>query len=292
MDITIAKEGWRFVLTCLERYQGEGCFLVWFVCALVYLWISVRREKASEENGQRTMALWVIPYVLVLALTVFNVLIMRFVVAKLGMEDEYYRFIWLLPVTVVIAMAAARAVVRCHSWLVRISVIMILAATMVFSGKTILGREFKLAENLHKIPNEVMEICRILHEDSDQEEPTVIAAFDLVVLLNQYDPSLRLEIAYGDVSTLRDVENAPQVQWDRWLTARLTVMNVVMDKDISIPNYDFIAAMDYTDAYYLVAAKDPMMEAYYAQSRCVPIGTTEGYIVYRYYNSVLPMPGQ
>lgn len=293
MDITITQEGWRFVLTCLERYQGEGWFFIWFLVALAYLWCSDRRSGSdNNEMWQRSMIRWSLPYVVVLALTVFNVVLMRFVVSKLNMEDEYYRFIWLLPVTVVTGFAASRFVVRREFWLTRMIVILLLAVIMMFTGKTILGREFSLAENIYKVPSEVIEISRIIHEDSEVENPKVIAEFDMVVLLNQYDPSICLEIAYGDVSTLRDVERAPHMYWDRWLTSRLTVMNVVMDRDLSISKWDFMAAMDYTDAYYLVASKDPMLEAFYITARCVPIETTEHYIVYRYYNTALTMPGE
>jgi len=293
MDITIEQEGWRFVLTCLERYQGEGWFFLWFLAGLIYLWWSDRKAGTEEkEISQRSMIRWSIPYVIVLALTVFNVVLMRFVVSKLGMEDEYYRFIWLLPVTVVTGFAAARVVVRRRSWWMQMALIAALSAVMLFTGKTILGRGFSLAENLYKVPSEVIEISEIIHEDSDEENLKVIAEFDLVVLLNQYDPSICLEIGYGDVSTLRDVEKAPEVAWDRWLTSRLMVMNVVMDRDISIETWDFMAAMDYTDAYYLVAFRDPVMEAYYAEARCIPLGKTENYIVYRYYNTALKMPGE
>ena len=293
MDITIAQEGWRFVLTCFERFQGEGWFFLWFVAALGYLWWSDRRAGADDkEISQRSMIRWCLPYVVVLALTVFNVVFVRIVVSKLSMEDEYYRFLWLLPVTVVTGFAAARAVVRSRHWWMRMALIMVLSVTMLFTGKTILGRGFFLAENLYKVPDEVMEISRIIQEDAEAENPKVIAEFDLVVLLNQYDPSLSLEIAYGDVSTLRDVKKAPQASWDRWLTARLTVMDVVMERDLSISKWDFMAAMDYTDAYYLVASTDPVLEAYYTQARCVPIAMTEHYTVYRYYNTVLTMPGE
>lgn len=293
MDITIAQEGWRFVLTCFERYQGEGWFFLWFFVALGYLWWSNRRSGSeNNEISQRSMIRWSMIYVVILALTVFNVVLMRFVVSKLSMEDEYYRFIWLLPVTVVTGFAAARMVVRSRTWWMRTLLIAGLAVVMLFTGKTILGRGFTFAENLYKVPNEVMEISRIIHEDSEAENPKVIAEFDVVVLLNQYDPSISLEIAYGDVSTLRDVERAPEAYWDRWLTSRLTVMNVVMDRELSISRWDFMAAMDYTDAHYLVASRDPDLEAYYAEARCVPLEKTEHYVVYRYYNTALTMPGE
>lgn len=300
MNITIAEEGWRFVLTCIQRYQGEGCFLILFAAALFYTGISSRGVKLCEKednlsilSAQKAMAGWTIPYVIVLALTVFNILIMRYVVVLLKLEDEYYRFLWLLPVTVLIGYAATHFTVRWQSRIARTAALAGLTAVIVFTGKTVLARGFTLAENLYKVPDEVIQICEVIHEDSGAENPKVITEFDLAVLVNQYDPSVSLEISYGDVPTLRDVEADRNGQdWDRWLTSRLTVMNVVMDHDFSVPVWDFVAAMDYTDASYLVAQKEAMFDAYYSEARCVPVKSTENYVIYRYYNSVLPMPDE
>ncbi len=295
MDITLKEEGWNYILTCIRRYQGEGHFLLLFglaVGGLAGLLLLRKKNKDLSSDGEKNLAQLLLGYLMILLLTVFNIVIMRYVIGILDLEDEYYRFLWLLPTTIVTAYFFAKLASIPKKNIRKIGVGGILVILIIVSGKSILARGFSLAENLYKIPDEVMEISRILHDDSMEDTPRAVMDFDLLVSMNQYDPSIELEISYGDISTLRDVEeHMEEDTWDRWLTARVTVLQVLMDHRLEEWNHwDFEAAMDYLDAYYIVTARDPEMEAYLEESRCVVIGETEGYRIYRYYNSALEMP--
>lgn len=72
----------------MEEYWGNCLFPLFFAAGLV--WTLLRHKKQVPR---------VFLYVTVfLFLTVYNPFLVKLVLPKLDFENEYYRFIWLLPV--------------------------------------------------------------------------------------------------------------------------------------------------------------------------------------------------
>ena len=80
-------------LKLFQEYMGTGLIMIWFLVSLLYLWLTEKRKHI------RVMFLYV-PFVLLLVF--FNPLMAK-VIASMADGEIYYRILWLLPVTPVVA---------------------------------------------------------------------------------------------------------------------------------------------------------------------------------------------
>ena len=96
--VTIEELGLRFVQICMENYWS-GCMLPVFFLAGVLWDIFYRRRKESRVF---------LYYLVFLALTVYNPVLVKYVIPKVHFENEYYRFIWILPVIPAVAYYGVR----------------------------------------------------------------------------------------------------------------------------------------------------------------------------------------
>lgn len=84
---------WNGVVALFRDYMGTGLTVVWFMLSLAYLWVN------EKEQHIRILFLYM---PVILLLLYFNPLFASLVYGIIG-EEVYYRLLWLLPVTVVIA---------------------------------------------------------------------------------------------------------------------------------------------------------------------------------------------
>ncbi len=55
--------------------------------------------------------------------------------------------------------------------------------------------DISMPDNLFKVPDSLLEICNIIHRDSEDENPKIVAPDTTIhMLIRQYDPSLLLTI--------------------------------------------------------------------------------------------------
>ena len=138
--VTIEELGLRFVQICMENYWS-GCLLPVFFLAGVLWDIFYRRRKESRVF---------LYYLVFLALTVYNPVLVKYVIPKVHFESEYYRFIWILPVIPGAAYYAVRIVEAVRfRWLKAVTAL-ILAAVIVTTGTPVPGiaKDYVKAENI------------------------------------------------------------------------------------------------------------------------------------------------
>lgn len=182
--VTIEELGLRFVQICMENYWS-GCMLPVFFLAGILWDIFYRRRKESRVF---------LYYLVFLALTVYNPVLVKYVIPKVHFESEYYRFIWILPVIPGAAYYAVRIVEAVRfRWLKAVTAL-ILAAVIVTTGTPVPGiaKDYVMAENIYKVPNELRSVCDVIHQDCDKEQPKVVFDNELNLVARQYDPSLIL----------------------------------------------------------------------------------------------------
>ena len=84
---------WIEAVKLFREYMGTGLIIVWFFISLIYLWVHEKKKHI------RILFLYM---PIILLLLYFNPLFAELVFGVAGGEI-YYRIIWLLPVTIVIA---------------------------------------------------------------------------------------------------------------------------------------------------------------------------------------------
>lgn len=142
--VTIQELGLRFVDACMRLYWGSCWYPLLFAVGLICTLVLGRKRKSGIFVG----------YTVFLLLTVYNPLVVKYLIAKVKFENEYYRFIWILPVIPAVAYYGVRLVTAFRkTW------IKVLMAAAVLTGFVILGNpldgvvtNFAMAENIYKVP--------------------------------------------------------------------------------------------------------------------------------------------
>lgn len=89
-----------FVDACMKLYWGPGWYPLLFAVGLICTLVLGRKRKSGIFVG----------YTVFLLLTVYNPLVVKYLIAKAKFENEYYRFIWILPVIPAVAYYGVRLV--------------------------------------------------------------------------------------------------------------------------------------------------------------------------------------
>lgn len=163
-------------LLTFQKYMGTGLILIWYLAALIWLFL---REKRKPF---RIMFLYV-PGVLLLLF--FNPLFFGLFERFLGGEI-YFRMIWLLPVSVTLAYSITVLLGEQKGRKKAVFGALALLLVMI-SGKLVyMNPLYSRAENVYHVPDEVVEICDRIQLPGRE----VRAAFprELLLYVRQYSP--------------------------------------------------------------------------------------------------------
>ena len=158
--------GTALVDACMRLYWGSCWYPLLFAAGLICTLVLGRKRKSGIFVG----------YTVFLLLTVYNPLVVKYLIAKVKFENEYYRFIWILPVIPAVAYYGVRLVTAFRkTW------IKVLMAAAVLTGFVILGNpldgvvtNFAMAENIYKVPNDLRAVCDVIHKNQENDFPRVV----------------------------------------------------------------------------------------------------------------------
>ncbi|MBP3700252.1 MAG: hypothetical protein J6I64_00010 [Lachnospiraceae bacterium] len=265
MNINASELGIAFVKECFALFQGSGYFL--YLTAICLLYLLVRKKEPWKSFWGS--------YGAFLLLVVFNPLIWR-VVDLLALDDEYYRFLWMIPVTPLIAYTATLLIMKAKKNVLRVLALGGAVAVIVLSGQSIFSRSWDTIENIYKIPDEVIEICEIIRADCEKEEPVVASDFDLSVLLNQYAPEMNLILSYRQIAILKEVYSYGEfadIPEDR-------LFHVLIEELPHDEGY-LVYALQEGNVDYIVAHRGLKTRDYILESQCSLIAELEQYCIFR-----------
>ncbi|MCM1326190.1 MAG: hypothetical protein NC094_02635 [Bacteroidales bacterium] len=157
-----------------REYMGDGLIVIWFLLSLGYLAVKEKRKTVRI----------LILYVPVILLILFFNPLFADVVGKMAGDDIYYRILWLLPISPVIAYAASDIYGRLKGK-ARILFGITAALLIVVSGSFIYGNPFfKEAENQYHMPQAVVELCDAIEVEG--REVTAVFPTELLQYVRQY----------------------------------------------------------------------------------------------------------
>lgn len=176
---------WKDIITLIRDYMGTGLIVIWFLLALIYLWINEKKKYV------RILFLYMPAAMLLLY---FNPLFARAVYNVVG-EEIYYRILWLLPVTIVIAYTcvsiygklAERQAQKKKRGTAEAFGALCMAGILAVSGSFIYASPtFSRAENLYHVPDSVVHICDAINVPG--REVRAVFPMELVQYVRQYSP--------------------------------------------------------------------------------------------------------
>ena len=235
-----------------KQYCGKGFLPVVFLAALIYLFF-------TEKDLWKRIVLVYLPLLIQIA---FFIPVTRIVfVAAMDEGATYYRFLWMLPMGVIIAYAGCRLFERHRRiGLVIMTAVVVLTGSLVYRSTLITK-----AENPYHIPQTVVEICDMIAPAKG--EPRIRAAFpsELVYFVRQYNTNIMMPFGREMVES----------QWDYY-----NAVYEVMEKPETIDTNALIAATRETKCSYVILATGRSMTEDLEKCGLKLLATVGNYRVY------------
>lgn len=173
------------VMKLYRDYSGNGLMMAIFLLALLYLWFT---EKHKEK---RILFIYTSVAILVLFfMPVFSHILIRYFLDS----ENYYRILWLLPMNIIIAMAAIRLIHQKRTLgLAAVLLVILVGGKYVYKNQL-----FTPTENLYHLPQSVIEICDLI-QIPDYSVKGVFP-LELVTAVRQY--STDIYMPYGREMTV------------------------------------------------------------------------------------------
>lgn len=247
---------WNDVIALFRDYMGTGLIVIWYILSLVYLWI--------HEKRRHIRILFFYMPIVVLAIY-FNPLFARLVYGVAGSEI-YYRILWLLPVTVVIAYTCAciyrqLAVgkrLRAELFALCAAGIIALSGSFIYSSPL-----FSRAENVYHMPDSVVHICDAINVPG--REVMALFPIELVQYVRQYSPFTCMP--YGRELTVG--------RWHYHNPLRDQMEREVIDMEQLVP------LTRYWGCHYVIFREGQRLQGSPADYGWTKFGETDGYVIYR-----------
>lgn len=245
---------WSDVVTLFREYMGTGLIVGWFLLALAYLLV--------KEKKKPVRILFVYVPILLLLLF-FNPLFAKLLYYFVG-DEIYYRILWLIPITVVIAYA----LISLYSSLKGKKGLFFAAIGCVLigiSGSYIYKNPFfQKAENAYHMPQAVVDICDAIEVKGRE----VMAVFpsELIQYVRQYSPVIWMP--YGR-----------EILVDRWGTYH--ELYEVMEAEV-IEVKRLAALAKESHCHYVILAEDKTLNGGNMEDYDYELfGRMDGYVIYR-----------
>lgn len=271
--VTIEKMGLLFVQACAKKYWGECMFLPLFAAGLIWSLFCHKKQTAR----------FFCCYTLCLCLTVFNPILVKYVIPKIKFEKEYYRFFWLLPVIPGIAYYAVRIIFSLKKTWKRVLASFLAVIVICVTGSPLLGviREPSIIENIYKVPNELRAACAVIHQDSELENPRTVFDVNMNLVVRQYDASFHLPLE-RDAILYRHGNKAVNIDpKTKRYRIQKTIMDVVYFNE-SVEQERFQKALVSSRTDYLVIPSASPKHEYLKECGCIAIAQTEEHVIYRF----------
>lgn len=267
----IHELGINFVKVCLNNYWGHVSFFGIYI-ALIFCLLF------SKKNELKMISI----YTVFLFLTIFNPVLVKYVYSKFQLDDVYYRFFWLLPVSILLGYGCIRCIELGSSTLKRILLSLGIICMILFIGSPVkyFSSAFKIPDNLYKVPDEVLAVSGYIHQDSSEENPCAAVAPDLIMTLRQYDASIQLTLYRDIVLGWQGASNFHNNSENPWYQKQAAIMNVIYSGDISNPDA-FMQAISDTSTEYLVYSNSIDIGTFLSEHQFTFVGQTEHYNIYR-----------
>lgn len=231
----------------LKLYSGNGSLTLLFAAALVYLWI-------TEKNKGRKAVLVYLSLAL-LGLFFFP-LFSYLMIDVMGEAETYYRFLWALPMGIVISYAAVKVLASLKKKWMQAGVLLLLAAYIAVGGHLVYkSPQFSKAQNLYQVPDTVVSICEAIEVPG--REVKAIFPHELIQYTRQYSPYVVLAFGYDAIVPRWNITNAIEEELRKEVSSAQALATMAIEEnchfivlnqghlmDGSLSDYDYSLIME------------------------------------------------
>lgn len=252
-----------------KMFWRQSGFLVLFFMALIYIVFGVKEKKNKTLLAGYSGLILAVIYNPIIYFVAAIWLSGGIYAIKQYMENGMsngVRLFYTLPITFVIAYAMVELVNRIKNiWKKRILILFICLIIMgsgknVYSNGEYTNGGYVKAENIYKLPQEVLDISDVITESTaENEECKVLISNDLIVYIRQYNSDICMPYGRGDVNTE---------------IAREFSAGTIQESDL-------ITFLDEEQCNYVVVNMYPEIAAVLEQNGYEMIGETERHMVFK-----------
>lgn len=273
--VNVAELGIKYLGEVLLRYNGGCIYLAVYFACIIFLCV---------KGSKRDFKIFV-PMTVLLLLTVYNPLFPLVLSKFADINSEYYRFLWITPIIVLVPYTLTKLIFFIKDNYKKrgeLYLLVVIAVLIVLSGGKYLYSvtDFKLAENIYKVPNELIEVSEKLHEVSLDEYPKAYLEYEYNMQMRQYDPKILLTIDRED-----------------YIYAMTNPYSYEMIEDDTHPQYRILAALtryqhvdmnrlcdafDATQTEFVVLTKGSSMIDRLIERGLCEVAETENHVILKY----------
>ena len=268
--VNVFENGIGYLLKTLGMYtSGTGFFAMYLIGVLTVLVAGKKRDRQLF-----------LPQAVMLFVTVYNPLTPLILDRIFDVSGEYYRLFWIAPVIILVPYVCAMIMTRENKGWENVIFAVLIIAMFIVGGNYVYAKGYDAAENIYKIPDELIGISDIIHRDSDTEYVRAFFEYEYNMEIRQYDPKMLLPVDredyiyavnYSYTDEMLSDEGKPS---DRLLA--LLVRNQKISKD------DLTEALEATDTSYVVLSKGHPQAAFIRSAGLYELAETQTHIIYKY----------
>lgn len=187
----------RTTLTIYKNYGGSSMMTMIVIAAVLYLWVTEERKEIRALFVYLTAGIAVLFF-----FPLFAYAAMHFFLDS----QVYYRLLWLIPMGMIVAYAAAKALSQIELKRKRAVAGVLFALFIMQSGSLIYQNPMVTkAENPYHLPEAVIAVADVMHVEG--REVKAVIPSEMLQFIRQYDASIHL--AYGREALVDGWSNNP-----------------------------------------------------------------------------------
>lgn len=169
------------------NYSGSSLYMVLFLLCLSYLYFT------ELDKGKK----YILVYGSFVLLLLFLFPFFSYLMIQIIFDGEvYYRFLWLLPINIVIAYSMVRIILAIRNEMMGVLVAAVMCMILIAGGNyTYDNPAFAKAENSYHIPQEVVDVCNAIEPLEGEDWVMAVFPSEMLSFVRQY--STRIHMPYG-----------------------------------------------------------------------------------------------
>ncbi len=268
--LRVFEKGFGYLEACLSYYSENCAYFMLYLAALVF--VALKGTKREKQIF--------LPGAVLLLLTVYNPVLPVLLDKIFDVNSEYYRFFWIAPVIVLVPYIAVKLIFLGGDKKQTAVVSVLLAAVFLLSGNFLYKNGYVPATNIYKMPDEMIQISELIHEDAAVEYPKAFLEYEYNMQMRQYDPKMLLTIDREDyLYAVSNLYTEEMIQDEEHPQYRLLA---VLIRYQSVETDDFLAALDATNTEYIVLSKNNLMMPFLENAGLTAINYTNDHVIFKY----------
>lgn len=162
------------------NYWGSLSFFSIYIFAIIYI--------LKNKKGTKKYVLGYMP--IIVFITAFNPFIVSEVVEKLELMDRYYRYNWILPVSLTISIVLVDIIFRSQKVFDKLVIFFLIFLLICSAGVRFEYDHDGGRENIYKINDEVIEVSDIIHNYTDANFVMAYYGYGLAIEMRTYDATI------------------------------------------------------------------------------------------------------